>query len=87
MNSEVCYYDFLKKSAEEWKRIWNRCDLRVDGDRLAQKLLRLHAFHLLVTWSQNSYDIDFGIPARGLHGEAYRGHIFWDELYILPWYN
>lgn len=27
------------------------------------------------------------MPARGLHGEPYRGHIFWDELYILPFYN
>ncbi|MCA1793828.1 MAG: glycoside hydrolase family 65 protein, partial [Desulfobacteraceae bacterium] len=24
------------------------------------------------------------VPARGWHGEAYRGHIFWDELYIYP---
>ncbi len=23
-------------------------------------------------------------PPRGLHGEAYRGHIFWDEMYIFP---
>ena len=30
--------------------------------------------------------LDTGIPARGLHGEAYRGHIFWDELYVLPFY-
>jgi trehalose/maltose hydrolase-like predicted phosphorylase len=27
------------------------------------------------------------VPARGLHGEAYRGHIFWDELFILPYLN
>jgi trehalose/maltose hydrolase-like predicted phosphorylase len=26
-------------------------------------------------------------PARGLHGEAYRGHIFWDELFILPFFT
>ncbi|WHF24270.1 hypothetical protein QJS66_08805 [Kocuria rhizophila] len=26
-------------------------------------------------------------PARGLHGEGYRGHIFWDELLILPVIN
>ena len=25
-----------------------------------------------------------GVPARGLHGEAYRGHIFWDELFVFP---
>lgn len=26
------------------------------------------------------------IPARGLHGEAYRGHVFWDELFVFPFY-
>lgn len=30
--------------------------------------------------------MDTSIPARGLHGEAYRGHIFWDELFVLPFY-
>ncbi|MDQ3876609.1 MAG: glycoside hydrolase family 65 protein, partial [Actinomycetota bacterium] len=24
------------------------------------------------------------VPARGLNGEAYRGHVFWDELYVYP---
>ena len=28
--------------------------------------------------------LDVGIPARGLHGEAYRGHVFWDELFVFP---
>ncbi|CAM5293807.1 hypothetical protein SALBM217S_06792 [Streptomyces griseoloalbus] len=27
-----------------------------------------------------------GVPARGLHGEAYRGHV-WDELFVLPYLN
>jgi trehalose/maltose hydrolase-like predicted phosphorylase len=27
------------------------------------------------------------MPARGLNGEAYRGHIFWDEIFILPFFN
>jgi trehalose/maltose hydrolase-like predicted phosphorylase len=26
------------------------------------------------------------MPARGLQGEAYRGHIFWDEVFIFPFY-
>ena len=39
------------------------------------------------TVSANNVGIDAGITARGLHGEAYRGHVFWDELYILPFYN
>jgi len=32
-------------------------------------------------------DLDVGIPSRGWHGEAYRGHIFWDELFIFPMLN
>ena len=26
-------------------------------------------------------------PARGLHGEGYRGHVFWDELFVFPLLN
>jgi trehalose/maltose hydrolase-like predicted phosphorylase len=29
-------------------------------------------------------ELDAGVPARGWHGEGYRGHIFWDELFIFP---
>jgi beta-phosphoglucomutase family hydrolase len=77
----------LQASATAWADIWKEIDIQIEGDRLAQKLIRLHLYHLLVTASPHNVDIDAGIPARGLHGEAYRGHIFWDELFILPFYN
>ena len=48
---------------------------------------RLHIFHLLQTVSPNSLDLDVGVPARGLHGEAYRGHVFWDDLFVFPVLN
>ncbi len=79
--------EVAEKSANRWEEIWDKIDVRVGGDRLAQKLLRLHLYHLMVTTSPMNAKIDAGIPARGLHGEAYRGHIFWDELFILPIYN
>ncbi|MFJ6000631.1 glycosyl hydrolase family 65 protein [Arthrobacter sp. NPDC092385] len=41
-------------------------------------------FHLLQTLSEHTADLDAGVPARGLHGEGYRGHIFWDDLFVLP---
>lgn len=81
------YNDLLELSANAWSRIWSRVDIQLTGDRLAQKILRMHLFHLFVTTSPLHVTLDAGIPARGLHGEAYRGHIFWDELYILPIYN
>ena len=76
----------LEKSRIAWQDIWDKADIKLTGDRLAQKLLRLHIYHLMVTTSPHNKNIDFGIPARGLHGEAYRGHIFWDEIYVLPFY-
>jgi beta-phosphoglucomutase family hydrolase len=79
--------EVLEKSALRWEEIWDQIDIRLTGDRLAQKLLRLHLYHMMVTTSPLNASIDAGIPARGLHGEAYRGHIFWDELFILPFYN
>jgi beta-phosphoglucomutase family hydrolase len=77
----------LLKSSQQWKEIWNKIDVKIEGDRLAQKLLRLHLYHLISSFSPHNSKIDASITARGLHGEAYRGHIFWDELFILPLYN
>jgi|AntRauTorcE11898_2_1112593.scaffolds.fasta_scaffold00411_11 beta-phosphoglucomutase family hydrolase len=80
-------FDVLAQESEAaWKELWDRMDVQVTGDRFSQKLLRLHMYHLMVSASPHNKNIDAGITARGLHGEAYRGHIFWDELYILPFY-
>ncbi len=76
-----------------WQALWNRFDVEIDGVHPGgepftreQLILRLHVFHLLQTVSPHSVGLDVGVPARGLHGEAYRGHIFWDELFILPFF-
>ena len=86
----ACMPDFealLARHVLAWDHLWARCDLHIDaGDRM-QMVLRLHLFHLLQTVSNHSMDLDVGIPARGLHGEAYRGHIFWDETFVYPYLN
>ena len=78
--------DMLAESSAAWRKIWDKADIHLEGDRLAQKLLRLHIYHMMISISPLNAGIDAGIPARGLHGEAYRGHIFWDEIFILPFY-
>jgi alpha,alpha-trehalase len=70
-----------------WNILWDRCDIVLDKDSNTQMILRVHIFHLLQTLSPNTIDLDVGVPARGWHGEAYRGHVFWDELFILPFLN
>jgi beta-phosphoglucomutase family hydrolase len=85
---DVNSFDELQQaSADAWADIWKKIDIQITGDRRAQKLLRFNQYHCLITASPHNVNLDVGIPARGLHGEAYRGHIFWDELYILPFYD
>jgi trehalose/maltose hydrolase-like predicted phosphorylase len=81
--------DLLADHERAWRHLWDRADLVLsDGDSdEAQLILRLHIFHILQTASRHVIDADVGIPARGLHGEAYRGHIFWDELFVFPFLN
>ncbi|WP_127361114.1 glycoside hydrolase family 65 protein [Actinacidiphila soli] len=68
-----------------WERLWRRTELEVPNE--AGHVLRLHLFHVLQTLSPHTAELDVGVPARGLHGEAYRGHVFWDELFVLPYLN
>lgn len=81
------YREIEQASERIWATLWDEVDIQLEGDRLTQKLLRLYMYHLLITRSIPHAGIDWGIPARGLHGEAYRGHIFWDEMFCLPFYN
>lgn len=75
-----------------WKHLWRRFDVHIQPAEHGFKsnvamLLRLNMFHLLQAVSPNSIGLDIGIPARGWTGEAYQGHIFWDELFIFPFFN
>jgi len=85
----------LGEHQRAWRRLWGifGVALRIEGDGPASgrvataAIVRLHIFHLLQTASPHTTDQDVGVPARGLTGEAYRGHIFWDELFIFPFLN
>jgi trehalose/maltose hydrolase-like predicted phosphorylase len=79
------FAELLESHECTWRHLWSISDIVLrDGDVDTQLILRLHIFQLLQTVSPNTIDHDVGVPARGWHGEAYRGHIFWDELFIFP---
>lgn len=67
-----------------WHQVWGFSDIELGVDHDLSRNVHLHLFHLLQTVSNNTVGLDVSVPARGLHGEAYRGHIFWDELFVFP---
>ncbi len=79
------YPDFaeaLQRHARAWDELWRSSDVLLPGNDRVQQLLRLHISHILQVCSLHTTNHDAGVPARGLNGEAYRGHVFWDELYV-----
>ena len=78
------FVSLLNSHRKKWEETWKKIDIRIDGDAFSQKVIRLHLFHLFQTASVHNMKIDAGLPARGLHGESYRGHIFWDALFVYP---
>ena len=70
---------------------WRRSDVRVRDireDRMKrttveiQQAIRFNLFHILQASARAE---DAGVPAKGLTGQAYEGHYFWDtEIYLLP---
>jgi beta-phosphoglucomutase family hydrolase len=86
------FENLLAAHVHAWRHLWRRFDIHLrpvpDGFQLnVAMLLRLNMFHLLQAVSPNSIGLDVGVPARGWTGEAYQGHIFWDELFIFPFLN
>ncbi len=81
------FADLLEEHTSAWKHLWDRIDVGITSGEDLQRTVRLHIFHLFQSVSRHSIDLDVGVPARGLHGEAYRGHVFWDELFIFPFFT
>ncbi|BCJ75836.1 beta-phosphoglucomutase [Catellatospora sp. IY07-71] len=81
------FAELLDSQQAAWGALWERFDLAVDADDEVVLALRLHTFHLLQTLSPHTAQLDAGVPARGLHGEGYHGHVFWDEMFVFPVLN
>jgi alpha,alpha-trehalose phosphorylase len=64
---------------------WERSDIQVSGPNVhprLQQILRWNLFQLLQAAGRVE---NAGVPAKGLTGQAYEGHYFWDmEIYVLP---
>ena len=74
-------------SAEVWNKKWKTIDIKIDStDESDQLAIRFAQYHLLIMTP--AHDNRMGIGAKGLSGEGYKGHSFWDtELFMLPFFT
>lgn len=75
----------LKDHRRYWDRLWSTLDCTIEGDPENQQGLRYCIFQLHQTY--HGADPEANIGAKGLTGEFYNGHTFWDtEAYCLNFY-
>lgn len=79
------YEEALSDNISYYEKFWQSSDIQIDGDEENQQGIRFCIFQLQQTYhGVNPAD---NIGAKGLTGEAYNGHAFWDtETYCLPYY-
>jgi len=63
---------------------WSHTDVEINGDPAIQQGIRFNMFHLLQSVGRDGRT---NIAAKGLTGEGYEGHYFWDtETYVFPFF-
>jgi kojibiose phosphorylase len=68
-----------------WAERWAHADVHISGDIEACRSLRFNLFHLMQAMPRCNEHVSIG--AKGLHGEGYKGHVFWDtETFMLPFF-
>jgi alpha,alpha-trehalose phosphorylase len=77
-------WEELLASQEEFlAEKWRLGDVQIKGDARVQQSIRWNLFQLIQASSRAE---GAGIGARGLTGQTYEGHYFWDtEIYVLPY--
>ena len=72
----------LKEQKEFMDSFWAKADVRIKGDDHLTQSLRFNIFQLLQSTGRDSRT---SIASKGLSGEGYGGHYFWEsEAYIAP---
>lgn len=76
------FFQILREHRYVWRKLWANCDVELEGDEELQRAIRFNLYHLLIAAPQVG---NTSIPAKGLTGFGYRGHVFWDtEIFMLP---
>ena len=79
---QVGFEGLLSEQRETWAGRWSEADIVIDGDDELQRAIRFALFHMMASVADRG---EAGVGARGLSGDAYRGHVFWDsDVFVLP---
>ncbi len=85
--ADIGYEKLARMTADEWKReVWDPIPITIEGNDYDQFAVRYAQYQLRLMVPK--HDSRMSIGAKGLTGEGYKGHVFWDnEIFLLPYYT
>jgi alpha,alpha-trehalose phosphorylase len=82
-NMEIGEVRLFEEQREHYDAFWERADVEIEGDPRVQQAVRFNLFQVRQATARAE---GHGVPAKGLTGQGYEGHYFWDgEIYVLPY--
>ncbi len=82
---ETSLEGLYKHQKEYLQAYWKNCELEIEGDDDLSLAVRYNMYQLIQSVGKDQYS---NIAAKGLSGEGYEGHYFWDtEMYIQPFFT
>lgn len=80
------YDELLVEHTKAWEEAWKHYDVTIHGSAFDQLAVNFSIYHLIIMTP--AHDNRMSIGAKGLTGEGYKGHAFWDnEIFIVPFYT
>ena len=80
----IGFDELVEMQQEDLKRFWTSSDIVIEDDYALQEGIRFNVYQLLQSAGRDEYS---NIAAKGLTGEGYEGHYFWDtEIYMFPFF-
>ncbi|MFS0762855.1 glycoside hydrolase family 65 protein [Peribacillus phoenicis] len=84
--SSYGYDALLEKSAGRWAQFWKQNRIEITSTRDFDQLAVDFSLYQIEVMTP-AHDERFSVGAKGLTGEGYKGHVFWDtEMFILPFH-
>jgi alpha,alpha-trehalose phosphorylase len=81
----TCSLEQLYQEQRDYlKKFWDNCYLEIQGDNELSLAVNYNMYQLIQSVGKDEYS---NVAAKGLSGEGYEGHYFWDtEMYIQPFF-
>ncbi len=74
--------ELYRRQRADMDEYWSSCFIKIGGDKATSHAMRFNLYHLKQSAGRDEYS---NIAPKGLSGDGYEGHYFWDsEIYIQP---